>query len=400
MTAAWAAPPWGRRSVTAARLARSAMLRRVGRVAAAALTLAATGTAAGLAVEAVSPAPIASAGPVALYRTASGLAIDLGFDRPTPLRDLGDTFAFNGSATAGIGTAAAGRYGLAIGVRPHPDRFEGWFAVTRAAFPAAGVYHVEMAKPPGQVRGRRAQGEAVFAVQTGTTKRTGLINYVVVASNSNHGVTTWTVGYAHGHVADASLETLIRYPVPADTSPMRAVTLVTDGRRRLSVWFGDRLGFRSDHLRLDITPPFQPYLEVQAERIAYTSYFHEFWVTTGTAVTVAAPDGTRLELVGATGRPLASATARHGAARLVPPPPMATGTARLVAALGGRRVVLGPFAYAAGDRLQLTGLRPTARPATSRPATGRAAPSAAVRTAHRTARRAARAAAWVLEEAG
>jgi hypothetical protein len=256
--------------------------------------------------------------------------------------------------------------------------------VTRAAFPAAGIYHVEMAKPPGEVRGHGAQGEAVFAVQTGTTKRTGLINYVVVASNSNHGATIWTVGYAHGHVADARLETLIRYPVPPDTSPARALTLVTDGRRRLSVWFGDRLGFRSDRLRLDITPPFQPYLEVQAERIAYTSYFHDFWVTTGTAVTVAAPARTRLELVAPDGRRLASATARGGIARLVPPPPLAVGTARLVARLGGRRVVLGPFRYAAGDRLRLSGLR----------AARRSIPARSIRPGR------ARTAAWVLEEVG
>jgi hypothetical protein len=356
VTATWVLRPWGRRAVTAAGLSRSASVRRLGRVVAIALVVggAAIGTWTG--IEAAAAVPIASAGPVRLYRTANGLAIAMAFDHPRPLRDLADTFTFNGSATPGVGYAVMGEHGLVIGVRPHPERFEGWFAVTRAAFPPTGVYHVRMAKPTGQVRGRGTQGEAVFAVQTGTTKLTGLINYVVVASDSVHGATTWTVGYAHGHVADARLETLVRYPVPASSPPVRDLTLVTDGRHRLAVWFGDRLGFASDHLRLDIAPPFQPYLEVQARRIAYTSTFHDLWVTTGTALSVAAPSGSRLELVGAGGRLLAVATARHGTARLVPPPPLARGRGRLVVDLGGRRVVLGPFAYAGGDRLRLTGL--------------------------------------------
>lgn len=368
MTAAWVQQPWGRRAVTADRLRRAAATRGAARVVGAFMVVAAATGGVWAAVAAMTPVPIASAGPVALYRTAGGLAIALPFDRPAPGRDLMDTFVFNGSATRGVGDVSLGRHGLAVGVRRHPDRFEGWFAVTRAAFPAGGVYHVQMAKPAGQVKGRGAQGEAVFAVQTGTTRRTGLINYVVVASDSTHGVTTWMVGYAHGHVADARLQTLIRYPVPADSSPVRDLTLVTDGHHRLSVWFGDRLGFASDHLRLDIAPPFQPYLEVQALRIAYTSYFHDFWVTTGTALTVAAPTGARLVLVGAGGRRLASATARNGTARLALPPPLARGTARLVVRSGGRRVVLGPFSYAGGDRLRLAGL-----PAPTRTRTGSAA---------------------------
>lgn len=356
MTTSWVLQPWGRRAVTAVRLSRAAAARRTAGAAVALLAVVAAGTGVWAGVRATTPVPIASAGPVALYRTTGGLAIALPFDRPAPLRDLMDTFVFNGSATRGVGAASLGHQGLAVAVHRHPDRFEGWFAVTRAAFPAAGVYHVDMAKPAGQVDGRGVQGEAVFAVQTGTTKRTGLINYVVVASDSRRGATTWMVGYAHGHVADARLQILIRYPVPADSPAARDLTLVTDGHHRLSVWFGDRLGFASDHLRLDIAPPFQPYLEVQALRIAYTSYFHDFWVTNGTSLTVAARSGARLALVGSDGRRLAAATARRGTARLALPPPLARGTARLVVRSGGRRVVLGPFAYAGGDRLELTGL--------------------------------------------
>ena len=134
-----------------------------------------------------------------------------------------------------------------------------------------GVYHVDMSRLPGNVSGAGAQGEAVFAVQTGTTAINGLINYVVVASNSRRGATTWTIGYAHGLVADAKLETLARIG-PSKSSPVsQQISLVTDGRHRLTVYFGNRLVYSANDLRLDIQPPFQPYLEVQALRIPYAS---------------------------------------------------------------------------------------------------------------------------------
>lgn len=357
-TTAWVAPAWGGRAVSAERLSRSQARRRLLRAAVTALGVAAVagGVWAGLAETAA--APIAVRGGVSLWRTASGLAIAAPFDRAEPVRDIEDTFSFNGSASPGVGYVSVSADGLSVGIHRHSRRFEGWFAVTRSAFPASGVYHVRMAKPPGHVHAPGAQGEAVFAVQTGTTKQTGLINYVVVASDSNHGTTTWTVGYAHGYVADARLETLARFPAARDASPARDVTVLTDGGHRLDVWFGQRLVYSSDRLHLDIAPPFQPYLEVQSRRVPYRSTFTDFWVTTGTTVEVAAPDGARLRLVGHDGDTLATATARRGTARLVLPPPRASGVARLSVRLGGRSVVLGPFPYTGGDRYRLAGLRP------------------------------------------
>ena len=46
-------------------------------------------------------------------------------------------------------------------------------------------------------------GEAIFAVQTGTTKKTGVLNYVLVASSTNAGLTHWLVGYAEGKVGSS-----------------------------------------------------------------------------------------------------------------------------------------------------------------------------------------------------
>jgi hypothetical protein len=298
---------------------------------------------------------VAARGGTSLWQSASGLAEAQPFDGSVPVRNLADTFAFSGSASVGIGYATSNNQGLSVGVRNHPDRFEGWFAVTRSFYPATGVYHVVMTKPPGEVSGAGNQGEAVFAVQTGTTGQTGLINYVVVASDSTKGATTWIIGYAQGHLANAHLEVLDRLPA-STTSSTRAITLVTDGTRTLSVWFGNQLVYSSSTLRLDIAPPFQPYLEVQSERIAYRSSFRDLWVTTGTSLEVAAPVGAVLSLVGRGGTTLAEATSHRGQARLVLAPPESRGRGTLVVRYEGRTVTLGPFNYAGGDRYQLSGL--------------------------------------------
>ena len=358
MQPSWAAVSWGHR-IAAAEVgpgrARSAS-RALGRVAWAGPILALAVT---VAVWAGSGGPglVASQGTVSLWRDASGLATSDTFGNPLPLRDLADAFSFNGSASPGVGYVAQGRHGLAVGVKPHPDRFEGWFAVTNSAYPSAGVYHVRMDRPPGNVAGGRAQGEAVFAVQTGTTRQNGLINYVVVASNSTGGTTSWMIGYAHGHVKDARLQVLARTTASASSPTGHAITLRTDGLHRLAVYFGANLVFASDRLHLDIQPPFQAYLEVQSLRVPYTSYFHDFWVTAGTALTVGgAPSGDRLRLLGPDGAAISSATSRAGTARLELPAPLARGRAELVVQSGSRQVRLGPFSYSGGDVYRLSGL--------------------------------------------
>ncbi|HUZ09747.1 MAG TPA: hypothetical protein VMU76_06215 [Acidimicrobiales bacterium] len=358
MLRSWAAESWGRRiAVEAARPNwHSATLRFLGRVVwAGPILLVAVGAA--LWAGSGGSALVASKGAVSLWRDVSGLATSVSFRSPLPLRDLGDAFTFNGSASPGIGYAALGRRGLAVGVQRHPDRFEGWFAVTNAAYPAAGAYHVRMDRPPGNVDGGRAQGEAVFAVQTGTTSQNGLINYVVVASNSTGGTTFWTIGYAHGHVKDARLQILARTPASVSSPTGREITLQTDGRRRLAVYFGRTLVFASNRLHLNIEPPFQAYLEVQSRRVPYTSFFHDFWVTNSTSVTVAGvSSGARLSLIGPDGRVFSSATSHGGEARLDLPVPLARGKAELLVQAGSHRVRLGPFAYSGGDAYRVSGL--------------------------------------------
>jgi hypothetical protein len=360
-SAHWVLPVWGRDAVTAERLAKSGARRRHLRlVAIAVVPLLLVGVLWG-SLASLAPSPVAHRGEVSLWRTASGLLVRFPFNRPAPLRDLEDTFTFGGSAPTGTGYAASLTNGLSVGVRRHARGFAGWFASTRAAFPATGVYHVVMAKPPGAVRSTGAQGEAVFAVQTGTTKVTGLINYVVVASTSYRGRTRWSVGYAQGHIANAHLYRFVSLSVPPTTS-VQNVTIQTDGRHRLAVWFGNRLVFASNDLHLDITPPFQSYLEVQSRLVPYTATFQDFWVTRTSTMTVSAPDGARIQLVTRAGATIAAATARKGAARLVLPPPQSRGVAELVVEFGGRSLRLGPFAYAGGDQYRLSGLGSASSP--------------------------------------
>jgi hypothetical protein len=284
--------------------------------------------------------------------TRSGLVMAAPFDHPVPQGQLLDHFAFNGSASPGVGWDRATGAGLQVGVRAHAG-WAGWFAVTLQAAGPGVVWHVQMSRPRRPVVVGR--GEAVFAVQTATTQHSGAINYVVVSALSMHGEGEWLVGYAHGVVANADTEVLWRSPLRADTPSTEAVTIRTDGRRRLEVWLGDRLIYSSDRLGLDIPPPFQAYLEVQGEGTAYTATFQHFWVTDAGPVTVTgAPPGAGLQLSNG-GRVAAATAGRDGAATLSPPPPALVGSAGLtVVDRSGSRHITG-LPYAGGDVWHLTG---------------------------------------------
>ena len=138
------------------------------------------------------------------------------------------------------------------------------------------------------------------------------------------------------------------------------VTVRTDGRRRLTVWFGRRVVFRSGRLHMRMEAPFQPYLEVQALRTGYVSRFTDFWVTRNSAITVSGlPPGARVRLrraPAAGGRPrllAAAAASRAGVATLRLPPPAAKGRATLTVTSTAHTLRFGPFGYAGGDRYRL-----------------------------------------------
>lgn len=293
-----------------------------------------------------------------LERTVSGLLVSDDFSQPIPERILRDTYELNGDSDPARAYVEATAEGLRVGVDAHPERrFRGYFAMTLDAFPPSGVYHVRMTRPPGNITGKGEAAEAVYAVQTASTKVTGLINFVQVVSYSAEGETRWGVDYAYGRIANA--DTVPYWSTPMSTNAPRSqdITLRMDGYDSLTVWFGDRIVFRSDQLDMNIQPPFQVYLEVQAQHTDYVSTFTDSWVTENSTLTVnSVPPGADVRLQSAEGeRRLAGATASaSGAARLHLPPPRAHSRGSLVVTpRGGRSHEIGPFRYAGGDHYRL-----------------------------------------------
>lgn len=319
------------------------------------------GAAVGASADSGPPPPVATTGNLGLVRTAQGLLVDNAFTSPTSDRDLQDTYEFNGDLDPNRAFVHATPGGLRVGVQPAADAtdFEGWFAVTLAAYPRTSIFHARMTKPAGDVAGPGAEAEVVLAVQTASTKVTGLINFVEVTSDSLHGRTAYQVDYSWGHIRDAKTQVFWRSE-PSTTAPNTVeATVRTDGVHSLTVWLGSHKVFSSDSLNLNMEAPFQPYLEVQALRTPYVATFHDFWVTRSSTISVNdLPAGTVTTMAAADGTALAHATAdRAGTATLDLPPYAAKGTATMTLARPGHGPQkLGPFAYAGGDVFRLAGV--------------------------------------------
>ncbi|HEY7947127.1 MAG TPA: hypothetical protein VID75_05605 [Acidimicrobiales bacterium] len=284
--------------------------------------------------------------PVGLSLVRSGLASADPFDRPVPNRDLLDHYVFNGSAAAGVGWVKAEGQGLEVGVRPHQS-WAGWFAVTLRAVGADMVWHAVVSKPPNAVGS--GVGEAVLAVQSASTQRNGSINYVVVASVSSRGKSTWQVGSAHGFVANAITDRLWQGPSRADAPATEPVTIRTDGRHTLTVWLGDRQVYSSHHLHMNDPPPFQAYLEVQGRDIGYVAKFNDFWVAAAAPVIVTGvPPRARVTLDTGQGPVIATADATGQAALRVPSPAL-VGTGTLTVADGSGTRHFRDLHYSGGD---------------------------------------------------
>jgi hypothetical protein len=298
---------------------------------------------------------VARAGNLSLVRAQGGLLIDSPFGSPLTSTQIQRSYELNGSAPAADRFISADASGLHVGVREHaPGQFEGYFAATRRMFPPTSVFHVHMARMNLDIPGKDGSGEAVFAVQTGTTKQSGLINYVVVASSTYAGLTHWLVGYAHGRIASSTTDVLWQGPYlpTAQADLAEDVTLTTDGYRSLAVWFGPKEVYSSDHLDMDIPAPFQCYLEVQAMHLGYVATFTGFHVEAGPQITVVGvPLGQRLTFVPSAG-PAVVATASTSGKVVVklPLPGPTTGTATIRLGEGDQ---LGPFPYTGGDVLRL-----------------------------------------------
>ncbi len=178
----------------------------------------------------------------------------------------------NGSAGAANGIAVARQGLLHVGVRQATPGFRGWFLTTTGTVPATCTFQFSAASPPPvSAPSVSAIGELVMAVQTGSTVTTGDINYVVVAENvSSRGWRTLVAGYSLGHLSHATEHILKK--VPWTAGPIH-VAIRTNGSNQLTVWVDGALFYSASDLDLGITPPLQPYLEVQARQTPYSVAF-------------------------------------------------------------------------------------------------------------------------------
>lgn len=272
--------------------------------------------------------------PPGVTRERSGLVMADAFAHATSYGHLLEQYAVDGSAGPRLGWAEASTHGLVVGIQAHHG-WAGWFASTVHAAGPDVTWHVVMTPTslPSTTPGR---GLAVFAVQTATTQKSGVINYIVVAAVTVHRHYRWLVGYAHGLVAGAATDVLWStpwWPVGASTTslPGQSVTVTTDGEHTLSVWLGNKRVVHKTGLALKIPPPFQAYLEVQSSAPAYAADFRDFWVSRSAPVEI---DGlhlgqqVRLDSA-ALPHPISATAGPTGRAYLRLPPPDLVGTGTL-----------------------------------------------------------------------
>jgi len=292
-----------------------------------------------------------------LVRVHSGLLVDQPFAAPESPAMLRKDYDLGGSAPTAHAYVRVGADGLRVGVIRHaPGVFEGYFAVTRNAYPAGAVFHVRMWRESLKTVSTSQTGEAVFAVQTGNTKQTGLINYVLVASVRNGEFVHWELGYAAGHLDNAKT-TVVWSGSPGTSSNIplgEDITLSTDGYHSYSVYLGNRLVYSSQHLNMNIQAPFQAYLEVQGLQIAFESRFQDFWVTGSDTVQVTGlPSGAQVSLAPSSGAAVKATADSSGVARLTLPLPEARGTGRFTITGSGPTRTFAGIAYAGGDQFRL-----------------------------------------------
>jgi hypothetical protein len=299
-----------------------------------------------------------------LSRLHSGLLVADPLDKPVTLGQLQDQYVLDGSAGPKLGWVSETTAGLAVGIKAH-NGWAGWFASTIHAAGPAVAWHAVIS-PTALHLGTKGRGLAVFAVQTATTQKSGVINYIVVAAVCRSGSYRWLVGYAHGLVAGASTQVLWAskwQPVPQHRTLLasQAVTVVTDGSHSLSVWFGTDEIFSSERLVLKMPAPFQAYLEVQSSAPAYYARFNDFWVTDDAPLVVRGlREGSRVRLTSGTGGTGAVAIAeavagREGTATLRLPVPELVGTGTISVVAGGSVRDLSNASnvpYAGGDVLR------------------------------------------------
>jgi len=218
----------------------------------------------------------------ALVLEHNGRLADYPFIKAAPTSSLTPAFRLGGTATSRRATVHLRSSGLYVHVDAHkPGTWLGYYEATATTFPANSVIHVQMWRPQRSVPLATQSGIALLAVQTGASK---LLNYVLVAGVVTKGQESWLVGHANGGTLYSNTKVLSDMPGPATSED---ITLRTNGSSQYSVYFGDKLVYESESLKLGVAPPLRVYLEVEARGVAYVTHFQNFWVAAGNSVKVA-----------------------------------------------------------------------------------------------------------------
>jgi hypothetical protein len=279
----------------------------------------------------------------------NGLLTDRAFTRAASTASLAPTFRLGGTATMSDATVRAAADGLHVGVGPHQlGTWRGFYVATAASFPAGAVIHVQMTRPSQAVPLKSQSGIALLAVQTAASR---YLDYVLVAGVISRANRSWIVGYANGSTTYARTKPLDIMP---SASTSEDITLRTDGSSSYTVFFGNRLVYRSTSLRLNVAPPLRVYLEVEARGFAYQTQFRDFWVAANNAVTVEGLSRGDQVTLTPDGKPAIRARANAaGKARLVLPLTEAVGEGTLKVHGPHLRRRFAHLAYAGGDVYQL-----------------------------------------------
>ncbi len=288
----------------------------------------------------------------ALTVTASGTLVDTGFlHPPSPSQ-----YKVNGSAPPPLRFTSWSPGKLGVGTNDaHNPVYHGLFYVTTQMFPANSyvqvvVYPLTASTAAGQT------AETVVAVQTGSTGRTGLINYLVVSELAFNGhQPRFLVGYAHGYIADAATASYGYHRAASfvPTNTLYTVTIQTNGTTTARYWLNQQMVFSASNLKLAIQPPFQVYLEVQADNMRYEAFFKHFAVFTGSVVRLFNLPPQAAVTFQAPGVNVHAVASAAGVARLQMPTPTLQGTGTLtVRAASGSTWTWGTQTLSGGEAVR------------------------------------------------
>ena len=288
-----------------------------------------------------------------LVRTVGGQLWSTRFQTlPAP-----DAYNTNGSGNPSQTLIRWQRGLLGVGIdNAASSQFFGYFLETKQAFPAGAFVQTQM-EPYPAANGVGQAAQTIIAVQTASTDRTGLLNYVIVSYRQDAGNQSLLVGFANGLVRGATtttLDTVVR-PGLLTAVQNQPVTVTTNGTNSYEAWLGSTPVYRGTNLHLRIPPPFQVYLEVQAAATDYTAYFRTLYVYRSDHVTITGlPPGAdvRLSVSAPMADQLDAIAAGSGTASMLLPPPNLTVDGTLRISARGRSWVFSGITLHGGDIYQ------------------------------------------------